>query len=53
MMGKATGFMELDRFERSYESAEDSIKHFKELLIPLDPKEASKQGASCMDCGIP
>ena len=53
MMGKATGFIELDRVERSYEPAEDRIKHFKEFLIPLDPKEVSKQGARCMDCGIP
>ena len=52
-MGKTTGFMELDRVERSYEPAEDRIKHFKEFLIPLDPKEVSKQGARCMDCGIP
>ena len=52
-MGKATGFMELDRVERTYEPAEDRIKHFREFLIPLDPKEVSKQGARCMDCGIP
>ena len=52
-MGKATGFMELDRVERTYEPAEDRIKHFREFLIPLDPKEVSNQGARCMDCGIP
>ena len=52
-MGKTTGFMELERVERSYEPAKDRIKHFKEFLIPLDPKEVSKQGARCMDCGIP
>ena len=32
-MGKATGFMELDRVERSYEPAEDRIKHFKEFFF--------------------
>ena len=52
-MGKTTGFMELDRVERDYEPVEDRVKHFKEFLIPLDPKEVSKQGARCMDCGIP
>ena len=52
-MGKTTGFMELDRVERCYEPVEDRVKHFKEFLIPLDPKEVSKQGARCMDCGIP
>jgi glutamate synthase (NADPH/NADH) small chain len=52
-MGKATGFMELDRVERSYESVEDRIKHFREFLVPLNDEELSKQGARCMDCGIP
>ena len=31
-MGKATGFMEIDRVERDYEPVEDRIKHFKEFL---------------------
>jgi glutamate synthase (NADPH/NADH) small chain len=52
-MGKATGFMEIDRLEREYEPVEDRIKHFKEFLIPLDPEKVSAQGARCMDCGIP
>ena len=52
-MGKITGFMELNRIERDYEAVEDRIKHFREFLIPLDPKEVSQQGARCMDCGIP
>ena len=52
-MGKATGFMELDRVERTYEPVEDRIKHFREFLVPLNDEELSKQGARCMDCGIP
>ena len=52
-MGKATGFMEIDRLEREYEPVEDRIKHFKEFLISLDPEKVSAQGARCMDCGIP
>jgi len=52
-VGKATGFMELDRVERDYQPVEERIKHFKEFLIPLDSSEVSKQGARCMDCGIP
>ena len=35
-MGKATGFMEIDRIERDYEPVEDRIKHFKESLLLLD-----------------
>ena len=52
-MGKATGFIELDRVERNYEPVEDRIKHFREFLVPLNNEELSKQGARCMDCGIP
>ena len=52
-MGKATGFMEIDRIERDYEPVEDRIKHFKEFMVPLSPEKVSEQGARCMDCGIP
>ncbi|MDB9998564.1 glutamate synthase subunit beta [Alphaproteobacteria bacterium] len=52
-MGKATGFMEIDRVERDYEPVEDRIKHFKEFMVPLSPEQVSEQGARCMDCGIP
>ena len=52
-MGKATGFMEIDRVERDYEPVEDRIKHFKEFMVPLPPEKVSEQGARCMDCGIP
>jgi len=52
-MGKATGFMEIDRIERDYEPVEDRIKHFKEFIVPLSPEKVSEQGARCMDCGIP
>ena len=52
-MGKATGFMEIDRIERDYEPVEDRIKHFKEFMVPLPPEKVSEQGARCMDCGIP
>jgi glutamate synthase (NADPH) small chain len=52
-MGKPTGFKEIDRKDRHYATVEDRIKHFKEFVIPLEETELSKQGARCMDCGIP
>lgn len=52
-MGKPTGFMEIPRKDRKYTSVEDRIQHFKEFVIPLTDEEAGKQGARCMDCGIP
>ncbi len=52
-MGNPIGFLEIEKKERSYEDPKNRIKHFKEFLVPLDNEEISKQGARCMDCGIP
>jgi glutamate synthase (NADPH/NADH) small chain len=52
-MGKPTGFMEFERVDRSYAPPADRVNHYREFVIPLDEKEASRQGARCMDCGIP
>lgn len=52
-MGKPTGFMEISRQDRKYALAADRIQHYREFVIPLSDIEASKQGARCMDCGIP
>ncbi len=52
-MGKPTGFMEIDRRDRRYEPAADRVVHYKEFVLPLPDAEVSKQGARCMDCGIP
>ena len=52
-MGKPTGFMEFERIDRSYAPPADRVNHYREFVIPLDEQEASRQGARCMDCGIP
>ncbi|MDA0665104.1 MAG: glutamate synthase subunit beta [Proteobacteria bacterium] len=52
-MGKATGFMELERIEEGHEAPRSRLKHHKEFVIGLAPEQASAQGARCMDCGIP
>ncbi|MCK9991855.1 MAG: glutamate synthase (NADPH) small chain [Alphaproteobacteria bacterium] len=52
-MGKVTGFMEFDRHERPYKAVEERLKNFREFVIPLDEAELARQGARCMDCGIP
>jgi glutamate synthase (NADPH/NADH) small chain len=52
-MGKPTGFMEYERVDRSYAPPADRVNHYREFIIPLDEKEVSRQGARCMDCGIP
>src|ERR1044071_8734752 len=52
-MGQPTGFLEIERKDRPYEKVEARLKHWHEFVLPLPPAEVSKQGARCMDCGIP
>jgi hypothetical protein len=35
------------------EGREQRLRHWKEFVLPLPPAEVGKQGARCMDCGIP
>ncbi|MBS0321368.1 MAG: glutamate synthase subunit beta [Proteobacteria bacterium] len=52
-MGKVTGFLELERIREVAEPVPERLKHYREFVATLHPDEASKQGARCMDCGIP
>jgi glutamate synthase (NADPH) small chain len=52
-MGKITGFLEFERQERDYEPVAERIKHWREFVLPLPEADVRKQGARCMDCGIP
>ncbi len=52
-MGKPTGFIEIPRVERGYKPIEERLKHFKEFVVNFNDEEVSRQGARCMDCGIP
>ena len=52
-MGKVTGFLELAREEEQYEAPESRKKHYREFVMRLPDEAARKQGARCMDCGIP
>ena len=52
-MGLVTGFLEIERKDRSYESVEQRLKNYREFVLPMPPAEVSRQGARCMDCGIP
>jgi glutamate synthase (NADPH/NADH) small chain len=53
MMGKPTGFMEIERRERGYEKPEARKKTWTEFVKPLPYAEVVGQAARCMDCGIP
>jgi glutamate synthase (NADPH/NADH) small chain len=52
-MGKITGFMEIERRDRPYAPVPERIQFFREFVRPLAEDEMSRQGARCMDCGIP
>jgi len=52
-MGKITGFMELQRIQEVALPTAERVRNYREFVLALKDDEASKQGARCMDCGIP
>jgi len=52
-MGLVTGFLNIERKDRPYDKVEARLKTWKEFIHPLPPAEIGRQGARCMDCGIP
>ncbi|HJT09121.1 MAG TPA: glutamate synthase subunit beta [Stellaceae bacterium] len=52
-MGKPTGFMEFQRRERGYAPVADRVQHWREFTRALPEDELRRQGARCMDCGMP
>lgn len=52
-MGKVTGFLDYAREENKDVPVEERIRNFKEFHIPLTEEERRKQGARCMNCGVP
>jgi len=52
-VGKATGFLELDRQDRTYSDAKERLKHYKEFVVPLPEDKLKAQASRCMNCGIP
>lgn len=52
-MGKPTGFIEYERQTSTAEMPKERIKHFNEFHTHLAQEEQRKQGARCMECGVP
>jgi glutamate synthase (NADPH/NADH) small chain len=52
-MGKETGFLELDRKDRTYADPKERLKHYKEFVIPHEKEALRAQASRCMNCGIP
>lgn len=52
-MGKPTGFLEVDRHDRSYQPVGERVCNYAEFVVALKPDELTNQASRCMDCGIP
>ena len=52
-MGNITGFLEIQKQERTYASAGNRVRHYNEFINPLADSIVSQQGGRCMDCGVP
>ena len=52
-MGKETGFLELDRQDRTYADPKERLNHYKEFVIPHSEPALKAQASRCMNCGIP
>ncbi len=52
-MGKPTGFMDYERKTSRAQEPKERILHFREFHRPLSRQEQQKQGARCMECGVP
>ena len=52
-MGKETGFLELDRQDRTYADPQERVHHYHEFVIPPEQGALQAQASRCMNCGIP
>lgn len=52
-MGELRGFLAHPRQDMDYRPVEERVKDQKEVTIPLQEEKVQKQGARCMDCGVP
>ncbi|MFM5917244.1 MAG: glutamate synthase subunit beta [Novosphingobium sp.] len=52
-MGKETGFLELDRQDRTYADPKERLTHYREFVVPHSEDKLRAQASRCMNCGIP
>lgn len=52
-MGKTTGFLEFQREEIAKRPAAERVGDWREFELPVLNEQVVRQGARCMDCGIP
>jgi glutamate synthase (NADPH/NADH) small chain len=52
-MGKVTGFMEYGREVAARRPAAERVEDWREIYLPMAEEAVCRQGARCMDCGVP
>jgi glutamate synthase (NADPH/NADH) small chain len=52
-VGKVTGFLEIKRKKWPTRPVAERVHDWKEVYLPFPEEDLKKQGARCMDCGIP
>ena len=52
-MGKPTGFIEFKREKQPYRPVEERVQDWQQVMLPWPVEVLRRQGARCMDCGIP
>lgn len=52
-MGELKGFKKYKRQDESNITVTERVQNYQEFTLPLQEEEIKKQGARCMDCGIP
>jgi len=52
-MGDIKGFMKYDREDFKKQPVQERVHHWKEFYLEMPDEELRKQGARCMDCGVP
>src|SRR5438105_7019304 len=52
-MGKVTGFIEIQRKKHPTRPVDERVRDWHEVYLPYQQGVLNRQGARCMDCGIP
>src|SRR5882672_5528209 len=52
-MGKATGFIEIQRKRQPHRPVEERLHDWREVYVPYGEGDLRGQASRCMDCGIP
>jgi glutamate synthase (NADPH/NADH) small chain len=52
-MTNPTGFLTIDRRDRSYRPLSERVRDWADVVVPLPDSEVRRQAERCMDCGVP